>query len=387
MLGYSRWRAEYLPDALLVMKSRNFEVTITMSNESRLNFSTEEILANVPVKEPLIVNGVKCHGGFDQDGQYRSPRTLTRVPAIKSWQEQHLATSDMALVEIPADTISPFMPNAAQAKFLLRSGVREPMVRTLTEIAIVEGFGAMIRELPVPPLKSFIREGTDGTALAHLATGLFEAHARDEAGWSEEGGHRQMWEAARDAALSKPEISPEIFANIMTRRGQAPAPLFPELGEPVERLIRFMVNVLAIEVFAASTFEWAENVLSDPEVSDAPDDAANLVRFIRSDESPHVEYLRTALSEIAARTLLTLDGKPVAGKAVVDQMMGRSIRMMLRTRINDRPDAIRDLIRKTAKVNDIEELMRQYDALGTSWMPPARFADVVQAPQSSVVVG
>jgi len=148
------------------------------------------------------------------------------------------------------------------------------MVRTLTEIAVVEGFGAMIRELPVPPLKSFMREGVEGTALAHLAGGLFEAHARDEAGWSEEGGHRQMWEAARDAALSNPEISPEIFANIMTRRGQNPLALFPELGEPVERLIRFMVNVLAIEVFAASTFAWAEEVLLDPEVSDAPGDAA-----------------------------------------------------------------------------------------------------------------
>ncbi|MDO8431872.1 MAG: hypothetical protein Q7S58_05610 [Candidatus Binatus sp.] len=357
-----------------------------MSKESRLKFSADEILANVPVKEPLIVNGVKCHGGFDDDGRYRSPRTLMRVPAIKAWQEQHRATSGMALVEIPADTIPPYMPNAAQAKFLLRSGVREPMVRTLTEIAIVEGFGAMIRELPVPPLKSFIRENTEGTALAHLTTGLFEAHARDEAGWSEEGGHRQMWEAARDAALSKPEISSEIFASIMTRRGPAnPPALFPELGEGVERLIRFMVNVLAIEVFAASTFAWAEEVLSDPEVSDAPDDTARLVRFIRSDEAPHVEYLRTALSEIAARTILTLDGKPLAANVVVDQMMDRSIRMMLRTRINDRPMMIREVIRRTAKVNDVEELMRQFDALGTSWTPPSRFADV--ANQSSATVG
>ena len=349
-----------------------------MSNESRLNLSSEEILANVPVKEPLIVNGVKCHGGFDDHGRYRSPRTLMRVPAIKAWQTQHLATSEIALVEIPADTIPPYMPNATQAKFLLRSGVREPMVRTLTEIAIVEGFGAMIRELPVPPLKSFIREETDGTALAHLTGGLFEAHARDEAGWSEEGGHRQMWEAARDAALSNPQISPEIFANIMTRRGPAnPPTLFPELGEPVERLIRFMVNVLAIEVFAASTFAWAEEVLSDPEVSDAPNDAANLVRFIRSDESPHVEYLRTALSEIAARTLVTLDGKRISGKTVVDQMMERSIRMMLRQRINDRPGMIREVIRRTAKVKDVEELLRQFEALGTSWTPPARYADLV----------
>ena len=70
-----------------------------------------------------------------------------------------------------------------------------------------------------------------------------------------------------------------------------------------------MTNVLIIEVFAVSTFQWAEEVLSDPDVSDAPKDASDMVRYIRADESPHVEYLRTALSEISARTLIGEDGK------------------------------------------------------------------------------
>jgi hypothetical protein len=347
-----------------------------------LNFSTDEILANVPTREALIVKGVKCHGGFDADGNYRSPRTAFRVPAIKAWQEQHVATSGTALFEIPADTVSPQVPNVAQVKFLLKSGVREPMVRWLSEIAIVEGFGAMIRELPVPPLSSFIREDTAGTALAHLTSGLFEAHARDEAGWTEEGGHRQMWDAARDAALSNPAISPEIYTAIIARRGAGqPAAMFPELGEPVERLIRFMANVLAIEVFAASTFAWAEEILSDPEVSDAPDDAANLVRFIRADEAPHVQYLRAALSEIQARTLLTLDGKPIAGRKVVNDLAERGIRTMLRQRLNERPVMVRDLIRKTANVKDVDALLREFDALGTPWTPPVRYADL--APEAS----
>ena len=351
-----------------------------MAHESQLNFSTEEILANVPTREPLIVKGVKCHGGFDADGHYRSPRTAFRVPAIKAWQEQHVATSGTPLFEIPADTVSPQMPNPAQVKLMLRSGVREPMVRWLSEIAIVEGFGAMIRDLPVPPLATFIREDTAGTAIAHLTGGLFEAHARDEAGWSEEGGHRQMWDAARDAALSNPAISPEIYANLIAQRGSGqPAALFPELGQQVERLIRFMANVLAIEVFAASTFAWAEEILSDPEVSDAPIDAANLVRFIRSDESPHVEYLRTALSEIQARTLLTLDGKPVSGRKVVNDLAERAIRGMLRHRLNERRAMVRDLVRKTANVKDIDGLMREFDALDTPWAPPARYADLAPA--------
>ena len=372
----------------LIDAAARVEVATAMPHESRLSFSPEEILANVATKDPLIVAGVKCHGGFDADGVYRSPRTAYRVPAIAAWQRQHVATSGTPLFEIPADTISPQFPNPEQAKFLLRSGVREPMVRTLTEIAIVEGFGAMIRELPVPPLGSFIREDTAGTALAHLDRGLFEAHARDEAGWSEEGGHRQMWDAARDAALSNPVISPEIFAGIMARRASGnPPALFPKLGEPVERLIRFMVNVLAIEVFAASTFAWAEAVLSDPAVSDAPQEAADLVRFIRSDESPHVEYLRTALSEISARTLIGQDGSTIAGRAVVDTITERTLRMMLRQRLVDRPVMVRDVIRKTANVADIEELMLKFDALATPWTPPARYADLVPQPAGTAQAG
>jgi hypothetical protein len=189
-----------------------------------------------------------------------------------------------------------------------------------------------------------------------------------------------MWDAARDAAFSNPAISPEIYTSIISRRGAGqPAALFPELGEPVERLIRFMVNVLAIEVFAASTFAWAEEILSDPEVSDSPDHAANLVRYIRSDESPHVEYLRTALSEIQARTLLTLDGKPISGRKVVNDLAERGIRMMLRQRLNERPVMVRDLIRKTANVRDLDALIREFDALGTPWTPPSRYADLAPA--------
>src|SRR5271156_6447207 len=116
-----------------------------MLHESQLNFSTEEILANVDTREPLIVKGVKCHGGFDADGNYRSPRTAHRVPAIRAWQERHVATSGTALFEIPADTVSPQVPNVAQVKFLLKSGGGEPLVRWPSGIAIGEGFGEIGR--------------------------------------------------------------------------------------------------------------------------------------------------------------------------------------------------------------------------------------------------
>ncbi len=356
-----------------------------MPNESRLNFSFDELLENPQYDGTLIVNDRRCHGGFDKDGNYQSPRTIWRNPAIKAWQEQHLATSALPLVEVPSDVVPPYTPNVAQARFLLKNGVREPLVRIFTEIAIVEGFGAFIRELPVPSLKNFIREDVAGTAIGHLTGGLFEAHARDEAGWEAEGGHKQMWEAARDAALSNPAISPEIFAAIMGRRSATPPQaLFPALGEPVERLIRFMVDVLAIEVFAASTFAWAEAVLSDPEISDAPEEAANLVRYIRSDEAPHVEYLRTGLSEISARTLLTQSGEEIAGKIVVDALMARTLTNMMRQRAVDRPAMLRELIRNNSNGKDADSLLAEFESLGTGWEPPSRFAPKATAAVANV---
>ena len=65
----------------------------------------------------------------------------------------------------------------------------EPVTRALTTIAIVEGFGARIREVSVPDFDAEIEESVEGTALAHLTSGLFEAHARDEAGHRDQGGH------------------------------------------------------------------------------------------------------------------------------------------------------------------------------------------------------
>ncbi len=344
---------------------------------SRLEFKLDELLASPKLDAPLIAGDVRCHGGFDADGHYVSPRTLWRNPAIKAWQDQHLATSPLPLVEIPQDAVPPHLPSVAQAKLLLLEGVREPMVRTLTEIAIIEGFGATIRELPVPPLASFIREGVAGTALNHLTGGLFEAHARDEAGWGEEGGHKQMWEAARDLALSRPKVPGDILMAIMGRRGSnaRAGRALPKFKEEVERVLGFMTNVLIVEVFAASTFQWAEEVLSDPEVSDAPKEAAAMIRHIRSDESPHVEYLRTALSEISARTLIGEDGSAHSGAEVVQGLIDRSLKFVIRQRRDERRAQMHASIRASAKgiVTDIEGLIRRFDALETPWQPPARF--------------
>ena len=156
------------------------------------------------IDEPLIAGGVRCHGGY-VDGQYVSPRSVVRRPAIVAWRHR-LADEGHPLIHVPAKYVPPNYPNYPQAKYLLKEGVVEPVTRALTIISIVEGFGARIREVKVPDFNVELKESVEGTALAHLANGLFEAHARDEAGHRNEGGHKQMWEAARDLGLAKPHI-------------------------------------------------------------------------------------------------------------------------------------------------------------------------------------
>jgi hypothetical protein len=340
-----------------------------------LEFAREQLLEGGPYAEPLVAGGVRCHGGFDADGRYRSPRTLHRAPAIRAWQAR-LAREGHPLLGIDAALMPPQYPNLEQARLLLREGVRDPVVRRLTLIAIVEGFGAIIRDVRVPDLSAFVVEPIEGTALAHLAGGLFEAHARDEAGYRDEGGHKQMWEAARDLALEKPRIPPDVLLRMMgqgpARRREGRRPL-PRLDEDLEALLATMVQVLAVEVFAEGTFDWGERLLSDPEVSADPRGAGALVGYVRSDETPHVEYLRTALSEVAARTLRTVDGGAVPGGEAVRGLLHRALRGLTRERRDEQRNDIRASVIEAMRAHrDPEGLLERFDALETAWTPPQR---------------
>jgi len=330
----------------------------------RLEYSQEELLSSVAYDEPLIANRVRCHGGF-VGGRYQSPRSVGRGPAIAAWQAQ-LRARGVPLIEIPATLVPPHYPNAAQAVLLLREGVQAPLVRTLTTIAIIEGFGAMIRDQRVPDLSRCVREPLAGTATAHLIGGLFEAHARDEAGHRSEGGHKQMWEAARDLALDNPPVPPDVLMRLMggRRSGGGRQRLFPELAEAFEELLAVMVNVLVIEVFAADTFGWAETVLGDAEVSRAPREAAAMVGYIRSDETPHVEYLRTSLSELRACTLLGDNGSEWRGAEVVDRLLTRTLRVLTTERPRlQREETHDDIAAALADHRDAAGVQRRFDAL------------------------
>jgi hypothetical protein len=303
-----------------------------MTVTDQVEFTEQELLADAPVVEPLIAGGVRCHGGFDAEGRYVSPRTRFRVPAIEAWRARHTELFGTSAIDVPLELWGDHYPNVDQARFLVKAGVPEPLIATLTRIGTVEGYGANIRLLKPSGLQRWFVEDIKGTAIDHLGGGLFEAHGRDEAGWEEEAGHKDMWFAARDIAFPEPTEDLDIDA-MLARMGFAPggapsgldAPrLLPDdIDAELEFMVALMIRVLFIEVSAFHTFRWAETWLSDPDLVAGEGAAARLVSHIRADETPHVAYLATAITEMRDRTWVGTSGKRYEGAAMIDTLWDR----------------------------------------------------------------
>jgi hypothetical protein len=297
----------------------------------QVEFAEVELLAQHPFEAPLIAGGVRCHGGFDGDGKYMSPRTLNRIPAIRAWQLQREEQFNTPILDVALERWPEHFPNVPQAKFLIANAIREPIISTLTRVGTIEGFGGGIRYSAIKNMQEHFDEEIRGCAMDHLDRGLFEAHARDEAGYEEEGGHKQMWFAARDVAFESPVDEADI-ADIMKRMGFGGAPqmtpeearalalqnmVFPDIALELEQTIQRMVRLLLIEISAYHTFAWAEEVLSDRKLVAGAGAASALVSYIRQDESPHVEYLKTVLSEMRDRTFKGQSGKNHEGTKII----------------------------------------------------------------------
>ncbi|MBM4268268.1 MAG: hypothetical protein FJ144_16930 [Deltaproteobacteria bacterium] len=337
----------------------------------RLEYTRDELLTSHAYEEPLIAGDVLCHGGFIGSG-YVSPRTLHRLPAIGAWQDR-LRREGLPLLNLPTEYVPPHYPSYEQAKYLLQEGITDPITRSLTIISIVEGFGARIRDLPLPDLHATFVEDVGGTAIAHLGGGLVEAHARDEAGHRREGGHKQMWEAARDLGLSKPELPGDILLRMMMgRRRPERRREFPELPAVTENLVAFLTGVMIIEIVAEDVFEWAKALLGDPEVCRQNRAAAAMVAHIQQDEKAHVEYLRTALSEMRARTFVGADGTThVPGATVVDRLFEVGLRGIVSTRPREDRERLREEIH--AAIEDRAEASRiasRFEELDAGWTFP-----------------
>jgi hypothetical protein len=349
--------------------------------DAPLTWTEHELLADHDVAEPLIAGGVRCHGGFSETGDYVSPRTRNRVPAIRAWQQSHREQFGTEILDAPMELWPEVFPSVPQTKYLLREAVPGPTISSLTRIGTVEGFGSMIRAVQVERLQSHFEESIAGTALAHLQGGLFEAHARDEAGWEDEGGHKQMWFAARDIAFENP-VTDDMTQTMLVRMGivapdgRPPTPQeaqaaaqalrrFPDLDLALEMMLRRMVGLLFIEVSAFHTFEWAEAVLSDTDLVAGDRTAADLVRYVRADETPHVEYLRTALTEMRERTFVGESGRRVPGTEVVGTLWDAALEQSLGVnRENFVRQAMAEIEHALAGNPRRSELLEGFHALG-----------------------
>jgi hypothetical protein len=316
-------------------------------------FTEAELLADHDIVEPLIADGVRCHGGFDERGGYVSPRTKYRWPAIDAWEKQRVAQFSTPILDVPLDTWPENFPTVEQSKFLIRHGAPEPTISALTRIGTVEGFGGMLRLLATPDFARCFEEDITGTAIAHIDNGLFEAHARDEAGFGDLAGHDLMWFVARDIAFEHPATD-DLTSRMLTRMGIDPTPksahqlerirraavaqrvLPDDIDFTMEIVVGRMIGLLLIEISAFHGFQWAEAVLGDTDLVAGEGEAAALISYIRSDETPHVAWLRTALSEMRDRTWVGSGGRPHPGTDMIGLLWDRALSdsVMLRRQEN-----------------------------------------------------
>jgi hypothetical protein len=345
-----------------------------MAVTAQLEFTEDELLANADVNEPLIAGGVRCHGGFADDGTYLSPRTKFRVPAIEAWRAHHADVFAKPVIDAPMELWGDHFPNVDQARLLISDGVPEPLIATLTRIGTVEGYGANIRNLKPSNLQRFFDEDIRGTAVDHLGVGLFEAHGRDEAGWEEEAGHKDMWFAARDIAFEDQSADVDIEAMLgrmgfgqQGRDASEVVRLLPaDIDAQLEFMVALMIRVMFIEISAFHTFRWAEAWLSDPDLVAGDGAAGKLVSYIRADETPHVAYLATALTEVRDRTWIGDGGKRHAGADMIDRLWEQLLDQSLGAgRAQSRKAILGEVERWCRERERGEEILGEFHSLAT----------------------
>jgi hypothetical protein len=272
---------------------------------SRWVYSEEDLLREPAYAAPHVAAGYRLHGGFDAQGRYLSPRSALRPRAVRAWQAR-LRAEGFALLEAdPSLFPQASYPSFAQMRLLLERGVDQGLWNSLSITGLVEARGRVLCDLEAPDFQPLVEQDLRGRALGHLNRGLLRAHGLDEGGDEARGlgGHDAMWFAIRDLVLGPgrypvPPVPPRIGRPEDGRR------LLPELPARHEGLVLLLMNVLLVEVRAEILFVSVERLLSEPTLfrdrREEAREALALVGRIRQDETVHVEYLRTVLSELRA---------------------------------------------------------------------------------------
>ncbi|MCB1644787.1 MAG: hypothetical protein KDI36_05005 [Pseudomonadales bacterium] len=285
-------------------------------------YTKAELEAEHDYSTPHIECGMKLHGGFTDDGNYLSPRTLHRWDAINAWTDQ-LREQGVSLVEATTELLTvPNYPTVEQQIFLLKSGIEQPLWDSITITGLIEGRGRALADLVAPDFQAIIEEDISAMTLGHLNKGLLTSHGWDEGGnpATDIAGHDVMWFAVRDLIFGKDRFPiPEAPASIGRNKEGREMTQIPAEHEGV---IAFLMNLLMIEVRAERAFDFYERVISHPDTfvdrAKEADHAVALVNRIRQDESVHVAWLRAAISEFRECTVKTVDGERVKGATIVD---------------------------------------------------------------------
>ncbi|MGH7011893.1 MAG: hypothetical protein ACREEX_13750, partial [Caulobacteraceae bacterium] len=300
-----------------------------------LRYSREELMKSHPYERPHEAGGYRLHGGFVAGG-YVSPRLLNRAPAVKAWGEA-LEKRGWPLIDATGALLArDGYPSFAQHKMLLSAGLTQSLWDSLSVTGIIEGRGQNLCNVMAPDFSALVAEDISQTAAAHLNLGLLYAHGADEGGDPArpgEGAHDQMWFAVRDLAFGAgrhpvPEAPASISREVEGRE-------MPELPEGVEQFVKFLMNVLMIEIRAESFFALCVKIFRDPELfaerRDEAEEAATIVERIRADEAIHVAYLRVLISELRSFTFKLAGGKTRRGAEIIDPLWASMVEWHGRT--------------------------------------------------------
>lgn len=296
---------------------------------SKVVYSTEELEAEHDYSTPHVECGLKLHGGFDENGQYLSPRTKHRWQAVNAWHAQ-LEARGVPIVEATTELLTePNYPNIEQQIFLLKHGIEQSFWDSLTITGLIEARGKALAEFVAPEFQGIIEEDISGTAFGHMNKGLLTSHGWDEGGnpATDIGGHDVMWYVTRDLVFGKDKYPiPEAPVSIGREKEERE---MLQLPMEHEALIAFLMNLLMIEVRAERAFHFYEHVIRSPETfTDRPREsvhAVELIDRIRADESVHVAWLRAAISEFRSSTIRTVDGDRVPGSEIIDPVWQKMV--------------------------------------------------------------
>lgn len=339
----------------------------------RLVLSREDLLRSHPYARPHEEAGYRLHGGFLADGTYASPRTLVRTPAVEAWAHSLLDRGG-ELIDVSRDILpTRTWPNYDQSRLLLRHGLGRTFWTALTTTGIVEARGGALCQVAAPDFQPLVEEDLTATATGHLNAGLLWAHGADEAGDPgdrTEGAHDLMWFAVRDMVFAKDAYpTPDVPRSI----GAEAVREIPEIPAAHETLVKFLMNVLIIEVRAEAFFSHCCRLLRDPDLfvdrREAAERAAVIVERIRQDEAIHVAYLQAFLSELRSFTFRTQGGGAVKGARLFDPVWDRLRGVTQPERQQATYAAIRQEAEQVLGVEAGAALVRAFDALETAPAP------------------